>query len=216
MTTKLHAPSVATPGLVSHPPPARALPRVDVDVAGNRRHSKYGAAEQAMRVAWSAGRLLLVLSPRPMFALRRFVLRCFGARIGRHVHVYPSSRFYMPWNLDAGDWAAIGEDVMIYNLGRVSLGSRATLSYRSHVCAGTHDLRDPAMPLLKPPVCIADGAWVGTEAFIGPGVTVAGVPSSARGRSWFATWRRGRSSPATRRVASAIGTWAIRTWAIGT
>lgn len=163
MTTKLHASSVATPG----PPP-----RVSVDVAGNRRESKYRPAEQAMRVAWSLGRLLLVLSPRPMFAWRRFVLRCFGARIGRQVHVYPSSRIYMPWNLEAGDWAAIGEDVMIYNLGRVSLGSRATLSYRSHVCAGTHDLRDPAMPLLKPPVCIADDAWIGTEAFIGPGVTV--------------------------------------------
>ena len=47
-----------------------------------------------------------------------------------------------------------------------------TLSYRSHVCAGTHDLNAPDLPLLKPPVTSEDGVWVGTEAFIGPGVTV--------------------------------------------
>jgi putative colanic acid biosynthesis acetyltransferase WcaF len=48
-----------------------------------------------------------------------------------------------------------------------------TLSYRAHVCAGTHDLSDPALPLLRPPVSIEDGVWVGTEAFIGPGVRIA-------------------------------------------
>jgi putative colanic acid biosynthesis acetyltransferase WcaF len=78
----------------------------------------------------------------------------------------------MPWNVEIGDWTALGEDVLIYSLGKVRLGRSVTLSYRSHVCAGTHDLNDPTLPLLKPPVTIEDGVWVGTEAFIGPGVTV--------------------------------------------
>jgi putative colanic acid biosynthesis acetyltransferase WcaF len=62
--------------------------------------------------------------------------------------------------------------VLVYSLGKVTIGRSVTLSYRSHVCAGTHDLNDPALPLLKPPVAIEDGVWVGTEAFIGPGVRV--------------------------------------------
>jgi putative colanic acid biosynthesis acetyltransferase WcaF len=66
----------------------------------------------------------------------------------------------------------VGDEVLIYSLGKVRIGSHATLSYRTHVCAGSHDLEDPALPLLKPPVCIEEGAWVGTDAFIGPGVTV--------------------------------------------
>lgn len=121
---------------------------------------------------WGLGRWLLRLSPRPFFAWRRLVLRLFGATVGAAVHVYPSARIYMPWNLEIGDGAALGEDVFIYSLGKVVIGPHATLSYRAHVCAGTHDLEDPALPLLKPPVHIGASVWIGTEAFIGPGVTL--------------------------------------------
>ena len=119
-----------------------------------------------------AGGLVFRLSPRPCFGLRRGLLRLFGASVGREVHVYPSTHIYFPWNLQIGDWSAIGEWALIYNLGMVKIGERATLSQRVHVCAGTHDYRDPAMPLLKPPVSIQNSAWICADAFIGPGVTV--------------------------------------------
>jgi putative colanic acid biosynthesis acetyltransferase WcaF len=144
----------------------------EADLAANRAAVKYSRTDQIRRVAWALGSWLFRLTPRPAFAWRAAVLRVFGARIGAHVHVYATARIYFPWNLQVGDWSAIGEDVLIYNLGRVTLGRRVTLSYGSHVCAGTHDLRDPAMPLLKPPVRLEDDVWVGTQAFIGPGVTV--------------------------------------------
>jgi putative colanic acid biosynthesis acetyltransferase WcaF len=78
----------------------------------------------------------------------------------------------MPWNVEIGDWTALGEDVFVYSLGQVRIGSSVTLSYRSHVCAGSHDLNSLTLPLLKPPVTIEDSVWVGTEAFIGPSVTI--------------------------------------------
>lgn len=149
-------------------PPAQGPWRPDH--AGNRTDRKYSAGEQLRRVLWMPGQLLLRLSPRTAFAWRRAVLRAFGARIGRHVNIYASVRVSQPWNLVVGDWSAVGEDVLIYNLGPVTLGRGVTLSYRAHLCAGSHDLRDPRMPLLRPPIDIEDHAWVGTEAFVGPGV----------------------------------------------
>jgi putative colanic acid biosynthesis acetyltransferase WcaF len=143
-----------------------------IDGNANRLVRKYSRSEQLRRVAWSLGRWLVRLSPRPCFGWRRGVLRLFGAKVGAQVHVYPSTHLYMPWNVEIGDWAALGEDVLIYSLGKVCIGKHATLSYRTHVCAGSHDLEDPALPLLKPPVFIEEGVWIGTEAFIGPGVTV--------------------------------------------
>ena len=142
------------------------------DVAANRKVRKYRAAEQLLRVLWGIGQWAMVLSPRPMFGFRRLVLRLFGAKVGRHVHVYSSTRIYMPWNVEIGDWASVGEDAFLYSLGKITIGPQVTISYRAHVCAGTHDLRDPALPLLKPPVVIQANTWIGTEAFIGPGVTV--------------------------------------------
>src|SRR5216684_2727257 len=143
-----------------------------LDIAANRKARKYSGSEMFRRILCSAGQWLFRLSPRPCFAWRSMVLRCFGARIGRHVHFYPSSRVYFPWNLVVGDGSAIGEDVLIYNLGPVTIGSKATISHRAHLCAGTHDYRQPDLPLLKPPISIGDQAWLCADAFVGPGVIV--------------------------------------------
>jgi putative colanic acid biosynthesis acetyltransferase WcaF len=152
-----------------------------LDLAANHASRKYSRAEQARRVCWSLGRWLIRLSPRPCFAWRRAILRLFGARIGSNVTVYSSTYLYMPWNVELEDWASLGEEVLVYSLGKVIVGRGATVSYRSHICAGTHDFRDPALTLLKPPVVIEEGVWIGTEAFVGPGVTVkAGAIVGAR------------------------------------
>jgi putative colanic acid biosynthesis acetyltransferase WcaF len=143
-----------------------------LDLAANKAARKYSHSEQLMRVLWSVGRLVFFLIPRPFISWRRCVLRLFGAKIGPHANVHSSAVLYMPWNVEIGEWAAVGEDAFIYSLGRVRIGRNATISYRAHVCAGTHDFNDPTLPLLKPSVIIEDNAWIGTEAFIGPGVTV--------------------------------------------
>jgi putative colanic acid biosynthesis acetyltransferase WcaF len=143
-----------------------------LDIAANRRARKYSPSQLFKRVLWGGGRLFFRLSPRPCFGWRRFVLRCFGAKIGAHVNVYPSTRIYFPWNLTVGDWSAIGEDAFIYNLGPVSLGAKTTVSHRAQLCAGTHDYTRPDLPLLKPPIVVHDQAWICADAFVGPGVTV--------------------------------------------
>ena len=145
---------------------------MNLDIQSNRAAAKYSRPEMGRRMLWIFGRCLFRFSPRPFFGWRRFVLRCFGARIGVHVNTYPSTRIYFPWNLTAGDWSAIGEDVLIYNLGPVTLGEKVTISHQAHLCAGTHDYTRADLPLLKPPIAIKDQAWICADAFIGPGVTV--------------------------------------------
>jgi putative colanic acid biosynthesis acetyltransferase WcaF len=145
---------------------------MNLDISTNRSAQKYSQSEMLRRVLWGFGKLLFRFSPRPCFGWRRFVLRCFGAKIGAQVHLYPSTRIYYPWKLAAGDWSAIGEDVLIYNLGQVTLGRKVTISHRAHLCAGTHDYTQPDLPMLKPPIVIRDQAWICADAFIGPGVTV--------------------------------------------
>ena len=138
----------------------------------NRAAAKYSTGEQIRRVIWAFGMVLFRWSPRPFFGFRRWLLRLFGATVGKEVHVYPSTHIYFPWNLEIGEWSSIGEWALIYNLGKVTIGSRATLSQRIHICAGTHDYRTPDMLLLKPPVRVGDAAWICADAYIGAGVVV--------------------------------------------
>ena len=144
-----------------------------LDIKSNRDAKNYSASEFAYRIAWGLGNRVFGLIPRPLFELRCVCLRAFGARIGKQVRIYPSARIYFPWNLVIGDWSSIGEWALVYNLGKVTVGNKVTISQRVHLCAGSHDYRDPAMPLLKPPIQIADEAWICADAFIGPGLTVA-------------------------------------------
>jgi putative colanic acid biosynthesis acetyltransferase WcaF len=123
-------------------------------------------------VLWGLAHPLFRCSPRPMWAWRRILLRLFGASIGCDVHIFPSVRIAIPWTLQIGDQAAVGDYAILYSLGSISIGARATISQYAHLCAGTHDHRSPAMTLLKMPIAIGDDAWICAEAFIGPGVMV--------------------------------------------
>ena len=143
-----------------------------LDISANRRSAKYSKGEIFSRVLWSFGILLFRASPRPCFRWRCWLLRLFGAQIGKSVHIYNSATIYFPWNLKIGDWSAIGEYAYIYNLGKIEIGTRSTISHRAHLCAGTHDFRQPELPLLKPPIIIGDQVWVCTDVFVGPDVTV--------------------------------------------
>jgi putative colanic acid biosynthesis acetyltransferase WcaF len=81
-------------------------------------------------------------------------------------------RISIPWNLDVGAQSAVGDRAILYALGTITIGPRATVSQGAHLCAGTHDLSQPDRPLIKPPIMIGADAWVAADAFVGPGVTV--------------------------------------------
>ncbi len=148
------------------------MPDTKLDISTNREAVKYSSSENVRRVLWALVAPLFRFSPRPMFGWRRFLLLLFGAKLGQGVNVYNSAVITMPWNLEVGDWAAIGEHALIYNLGKISIGESATVSQRTHLCAGSHDYLDPAMPLLKTPITIGAQAWICADAFVGPGVTI--------------------------------------------
>lgn len=154
---------------------------MNIDTARNRKQAKYTAGELVRRAAWGLAKPLFRFSPRTFFGWRNMLLRLLGARIGEQVHIYGTAQVYFPWNLEIGDWSAIGEHAIIYNLGMVRIGRHVTVSQRAHVCAGTHDYTDAALPLLKPPIVIEDQAWICADAFVGPGVTVGeGAVAGAR------------------------------------
>jgi len=143
-----------------------------LDISSNRSARKYSQAELMGRVIWGAAGLLFRYSPRLLWGWRNLLLRIFGAKVGRNVQIHPSARIFLPWNLEIGDWSSIGFDALIYNLGPVTIGSKVTISQRAHLCAGSHDYRDPTMRLLKPLIGIGDEVWICADAFVGPGVTV--------------------------------------------
>lgn len=143
-----------------------------LQIAATRAERPYGNAEYFGRILWAFFRWLFHCSPRVCFGWRVFLLRRFGAQIGRGVHIYPGARIELPWQLEVGDLSSIADGVRVYNLGTVRIGARSTVSYGAHLCAGTHDHEDARFPLQRLPIHIGDDVWICADAFLGPGVSV--------------------------------------------
>jgi putative colanic acid biosynthesis acetyltransferase WcaF len=142
-----------------------------VDVS--RYASPLGWKNKVGRAVWNLVWLLLFrLSPTLLFGWRNFLLRCFGAKIGKGVHVYPSCHVWAPWNLEMGDFSCLSFDVDCYSVAKIEIGAHATVSQYSFLCAAGHDISDPHMRLTTAPISIGAGAWVCAGAYVGPGVSL--------------------------------------------
>lgn len=120
-------------------------------------------------------------TPPVMHPWRRFLLRCFGAKIGTKSDVRGSARVWLPSNLVLGDWSILAEDVDCYNQGLVTIGNRVIVSQKCYICASGHDVDDPNFQLIVGRIEIGDNAWIAADAFIGPGAVVGvGAVAGAR------------------------------------
>ena len=140
------------------------------------------------RVAWFLlGSPLVRSAWIPSSAMRVWLLRGFGATIGRGVVLKPSLEVKYPWHLAIGDHSWVGEHVWIDNLTTVQLGSNVCVSQGAYLCTGNHDWSDPNFGLRVNSIIVEDGGWIGAKAILTPGThlgvcAVAGAGSVVSGR----------------------------------
>lgn len=145
--------------------------------------ASFALRNRIYRLVWSmTWRVLASWTPPPLHGWRRMLLRLFGAKVAPTAHVYPSVRIWSPANLELGDFAAIGPEVTVYSMAKITFAPYSIVSQGAHLCAGTHDIEDAQFQLYARPITIGRRAWVAAEAFVGPGVVVGdGAVLGARG-----------------------------------
>jgi len=137
------------------------------------KHTYRSGRSAIVRALWFfAGLPLLRCQALPSSAFRRWLLRLFGAEIGRAVIIKPGVRVKYPWLLRVGDHCWIGEDCWIDNLSLVCIGNHVCVSQGVYLCTGNHDWSDPAFGLIVRPIHVHDGAWLCARAIIGPGARI--------------------------------------------
>jgi putative colanic acid biosynthesis acetyltransferase WcaF len=147
--------------------------RNETRYAASRRGPSFSLKNRLARMLWQPLWLLLFrLSPRPFHGWRSLILRCFGAKIGRHVHVYPGVKIWAPWNLTLNDGVGIGDGTNLYSQDAIIVGENAVISQGCHLCTGTHDYNDRGMALVTRPIKIGKESWLAAECFVHPGVIV--------------------------------------------
>ncbi len=121
---------------------------------------------------WLVQAIAFPLSLHNFNGFRALLLRLFGAKIGKDVVIRPTARFTYPWKVAIGDYSWIGDDVVLYSIDRITIGSHCVVSQESYLCTGSHDITDSTFRLITAPITIGNGVWIATDCFVAPGVTI--------------------------------------------
>ncbi|MDP7005591.1 MAG: hypothetical protein QF718_05210 [Phycisphaerales bacterium] len=134
-----------------------------------KRRTAWPIVQLFLRVLWGTfGRLLWTMFP----FCRSFILRLFGATVGKNCTFARTVQVTIPWNLVIGNNCHFADYSILYALGLITIGDGVRVDIRAHLCAGSHDMKDTTFPLIRPPITIGSGSYIGVDSYIAPNVTL--------------------------------------------
>lgn len=131
-----------------------------------------GRSAFIVQLWWFIQKTLFSWSPQICYRWRVFLLRIFGAKIGFNVIIRPSVRITYPWKLSIGDNSWVGDNAELYTLGEIEIGNNVVISQRSYICTASHDYKKSSFDIYSQKITIKDQAWLATDVFVGPGVSI--------------------------------------------
>lgn len=138
--------------------------KVDLSLYQNNLHQPAGLIK---RIVWYYVNLLFFKSGLfPIYKIKIFLLKMFGASIGKNVVIKPSVNIKYPWNLQLGNNVWIGENVWIDNLVKVNIGNNVCISQGAVIINGSHDYKKSTFDLMISPVSIEDCVWICAKSMI--------------------------------------------------
>ncbi len=130
-------------------------------------------ASKFKEISWYTIKVFFFLSAIPYPTnFKIFLLRLYGAEVGKNITLKPRVNIHFPWKLKIGNNVWIGEESFLLNFEELAIGNNVCVSQRVFLCGGNHNFKDPTMPYRNGPISLRDGCWVGACCFIGPGVCV--------------------------------------------
>lgn len=119
------------------------------------------------RTIWYFVNVLVMQNPlNPSSSVKVFVLKLFGAHIGKGVVVKPGVNVKYPWRLAIDDYSWIGEKAWIDNLDHVTIGKHCCLSQGALLLCGNHNYKKNTFDLIVAPIVLEDGVWIGAKAIV--------------------------------------------------
>jgi putative colanic acid biosynthesis acetyltransferase WcaF len=108
----------------------------------------------------------------PFSSLKVFLLRLFGAKIGKGVNIKPMVYIKFPWRLEIGNYVWIGEKVWFANEALVKIGNHVCISHECLIMTGGHNFKKKYFDVYAYPITIEDGVWLGAQSSVGGGITI--------------------------------------------
>lgn len=137
-------------------------------------HDSLSFQNKMMRLFWNVCCFFL-FKPfgGPLFwRWRNFVLRIFGAKVGKESKVSNRAVIWSPWNIELGAYVSIGAKASLYSVDKIIIGDKVTISQGAFLCTASHDIDYITKPLITRPITVASFSWICAESYVGMGVTI--------------------------------------------
>ncbi len=131
-----------------------------------------GRSKVTVQLWWIVQATLFSWSPQFLYGWRAFLLRLFGAQIGKHVKVRSTVKVTYPWKVTIGDYTWVGDDCMLYSLGEIRIGSHVAIAHKVYFNTGGHEYDKKTFDIFFKPLVIEDECWITTDVYVAPGVTI--------------------------------------------
>ena len=95
-----------------------------------------------------------------------YILKLFGAKVGKNVLLKPSINIKYPWKLTIGDYSMVGENVWIDNLEEVVIGRNVCISQGAMLLSGNHDYKKISFDLILGKIILEDGVWICAKSIV--------------------------------------------------
>ncbi len=145
------------------------MEKTDLSTFSNADFDK-GAGKAKIMLWYFVNAFIVRAAWNPFMSMKVFLLRLFGARIGKGMIIKNEVRIKSPWFLTCGDNVWLGENCWIDNLAPVTIGNNVCISQGALIITGNHDYTSTDFAYRNAPVTIEDGAWIGARSVVAPGV----------------------------------------------
>lgn len=102
----------------------------------------------------------------PSHTVRLWVLRLWGAEIGRDTSILMGTTVLGIENLRIGDRTTIGSRCLLDARGSLTIGNNVVVASDVHFVGGGHDINSPEFTAWRVPIVIEDYAWIASRATV--------------------------------------------------
>jgi len=131
-----------------------------------------GKSKITVQLWWIVQSTIFSWSPQVLYGWRRFLLRLFGAKIGKKALIRSTVKVTYPWNISIGDYTWIGDDCVLYSLGRIDIGSHVAVAHKVYFNTGGHDYDQITFDIYAKDLVIEDECWITNDVYLAPGITI--------------------------------------------
>ena len=135
-------------------------------------NNNYYFGNPLKRILWYFINMFFFKTMLPFpYSFKAFLLKIFGAKIGKNIVIKPNINIKYPWFLTIGDNCWIGEGVWIDNLDEVITGDNVCISQGAYLLTGSHNYKKESFDLIVGKIILEEGVWIGARAVVCPNVT---------------------------------------------